>query len=32
MGFTTRVIKVTDSQTGAEDTVSQAVGIIIEFC
>lgn len=32
MGFTTRVIKVSDRRTGAEDTPSQAVGIIIELC
>lgn len=30
--FTTRVIKVTDSQTGAEDTPRYTGGIIIEFC
>lgn len=32
MGSTTRVIRVIDSQTGAEDKPSQAVGIIIELC
>lgn len=32
MGFTTRVIKVTGSQSAAEDAPSLAVGIIIELC